>query len=121
MAEEKTLNGVVDTEQATAQTSGFSIMDSKREAENIRNEQDTSKRMDRTRSRNSVPYYKLFSFADSLDYLLMFAGTAGAIVNGMSMPLMTLIFGNLVNSFGGNGNTKEVVCEVSKVCCYTKY
>ncbi|KAH7513544.1 hypothetical protein FEM48_Zijuj12G0211500 [Ziziphus jujuba var. spinosa] len=115
MAEEKTLNGsmIMNTEQATIRASYSSIVDSKREPENIRNEQDTSKRIDN--SRNSVPYYKLFSFADSVDYVLMFAGTAGAIANGMSMPLMTLIFGSLVNSFGGYGSNKEVVREVSKV------
>ncbi|PNX93309.1 ABC transporter B family member, partial [Trifolium pratense] len=64
---------------------------------------------------NTVPLYKLFSFADPLDRLLMFVGTIGAIGNGISMPLMTLIFGNMINAFGGSSSTKEVVDEVSKV------
>ncbi|KAL2338875.1 hypothetical protein Fmac_013321 [Flemingia macrophylla] len=62
----------------------------------------------------TVPLYKLFYFADPLDHLLMFMGTVGAIGNGVSMPLMTLIFGNMINAFGGNENTDEVVNEVSK-------
>ncbi|KAJ1418724.1 P-loop containing nucleoside triphosphate hydrolase [Sesbania bispinosa] len=72
----------------------------------------TSKAKDETTK--TVPLYKLFSFADSLDHLLMFVGTVGAIGNGISMPLMTLIFGNMINAFGGSTNTKEVVDEVSK-------
>ncbi|KAH7536920.1 hypothetical protein FEM48_Zijuj03G0037500 [Ziziphus jujuba var. spinosa] len=64
---------------------------------------------------NRVSYYKIFSFADSWDYLLIFTGTIGAVGNGISLPLMTIIFGTLVNSFGEFGNTKDVVHEVSKV------
>jgi len=63
----------------------------------------------------TVPLYKLFSFADSLDHLLMVLGTVGAIGNGISMPLMTLIFGNMIDAFGGSSTTAEVVDEVSKV------
>ncbi|XP_029129242.1 ABC transporter B family member 11 isoform X2 [Cajanus cajan] len=63
----------------------------------------------------TVPLYKLFSFADPLDHLLMFVGTVGAIGNGVSMPLMNLIFGNMINAFGGSKNSKEVVDGVSKV------
>ncbi|XP_035548260.1 ABC transporter B family member 11-like isoform X2 [Juglans regia] len=64
---------------------------------------------------NTVPYYKLFSFADSLDYLLMFVGTVAAVGSGISMPFMTIIFGDTIDSFGGTVNTKDVVHEVSKM------
>ncbi|RDX91485.1 ABC transporter B family member 11, partial [Mucuna pruriens] len=63
----------------------------------------------------TVPLYKLFSFSDPLDHLLMFVGTIGAIGNGISLPLMTLIFGNMINAFGGSKNSNQVVDEVSKV------
>ncbi|KAI4311048.1 hypothetical protein MLD38_035984 [Melastoma candidum] len=63
----------------------------------------------------NVPYYRLFSFADALDQLLMLVGSVAAIGNGVSMPLMTIIFGELVNSFGESANTKELVHAVSKV------
>ncbi|KAG5112742.1 hypothetical protein JHK82_036011 [Glycine max] len=66
-------------------------------------------------SAKTVPLYKLFSFADPLDHLLMFVGAVGAIGNGISMPLMTLIFGNMINAFGATENSNEVVDEVSKV------
>ncbi|PIN17698.1 Multidrug/pheromone exporter, ABC superfamily [Handroanthus impetiginosus] len=62
-----------------------------------------------------VPYYKLFSFADTTDYVLMVIGVITAIGSGLSLPLMTLLFGELANSFGHNVGTKNVVNEVSKV------
>ncbi|KAI3759990.1 hypothetical protein L1987_50378 [Smallanthus sonchifolius] len=64
---------------------------------------------------NSVPFYKLFAFADVTDYVLMIAGTIGAIGNGVCMPLMTILFGDLLNSFGENQNNDDVVRVVSKV------
>ncbi|GAV90154.1 ABC_tran domain-containing protein/ABC_membrane domain-containing protein [Cephalotus follicularis] len=68
----------------------------------------------RDKKTNTVPLHKLFSFADSTDYLLMILGTVGAVGNGVSMPLMTIIFGELTDSFGQNLND-NVVHAVSKV------
>ena len=62
-----------------------------------------------------VPYYKLFSFADSTDIVLMIVGTLGAIGNGMGMPLMTLLFGQMINSFGYYQYSDDIVSQVSKV------
>uniref|UniRef100_A0A5B7CEH4 Putative ABC transporter B family member 11 n=1 Tax=Davidia involucrata TaxID=16924 RepID=A0A5B7CEH4_DAVIN len=66
-------------------------------------------------STNTVPFRKLFSFADSTDIVLMIVGTIGAIGNGVCMPLMTILFGELVDSFGQTQNNKDVVHVVSKV------
>jgi ATP-binding cassette subfamily B (MDR/TAP) protein 1 len=63
----------------------------------------------------TVPFIKLFSFADSKDIFLMILGTVGAIGNGASMPIMSILFGDLINSFGKNQNNKDVVDLVSKV------
>ncbi|PON83068.1 ABC transporter [Trema orientale] len=63
-----------------------------------------------------IPFHKLFSFADTTDILLMTAGTIGAIGNGLAMPLMTILFGEVVNYFGTNqNNNKDLVDAVSKV------
>jgi hypothetical protein len=63
-----------------------------------------------------VSYFKLFSFADPLDYLLMMLGTIGSIGNGMTLPIMTLILGGLINAFGDNQNdNQQVIHAVSKV------
>jgi ATP-binding cassette, subfamily B (MDR/TAP), member 1 len=66
-------------------------------------------------SNKTVPFYKLFTFADSWDYFLMFVGTISGVGNGISMPLMTIIIGDAINAFGGNVSTKQVVHQVSKV------
>ncbi|XP_068660453.1 ABC transporter B family member 11-like [Aristolochia californica] len=65
--------------------------------------------------KNSIPLYKLFSFADSTDIALMIVGTLAAIANGAAMPVMTILFGQLVDSFGKTVDRHKVVHEVSKV------
>jgi len=62
-----------------------------------------------------VPYHRLFLFADSTDIILMVVGTIGAIGNGLGMPLMSFLFGQLIDSFGNNQFSPNVVKEVSKV------
>ncbi|KAK7264797.1 hypothetical protein RJT34_32408 [Clitoria ternatea] len=78
------------------------------------NMQDSKKSEGNDEKAKTVPLYKLFSFADPLDHLLMFVGTVGAVGNGMSLPLMTLVFGSMINAFGGSRNTDNVVHDVSK-------
>ncbi|KAL1312835.1 hypothetical protein HN51_039417 [Arachis hypogaea] len=77
------------------------------------------KRDDETSSsenqKETVPYFKLFSFADSTDILLMIVGTIAAIGNGMGMPLMTLIFGQMANVFADNLYSEDIVNQVSKI------
>ncbi|XP_017179337.1 ABC transporter B family member 11-like [Malus domestica] len=62
-----------------------------------------------------VPFSKLFSYADKTDIILMLFGTIGAIGNGSAMPLMTILLGEMINSFGSNQNNTDVVSAVSKV------
>ncbi|KAF5762767.1 putative ABC transporter type 1, transmembrane domain superfamily [Helianthus annuus] len=77
-------------------------------------------------STETVPFYKLFAFADLTDYMLMIVGTVSAIANGVCLPLMTLLLGDLINSFGHNqsddNNVVDVVSKVSILyitCNYT--
>ncbi|KAI3902269.1 hypothetical protein MKW92_005841 [Papaver armeniacum] len=62
-----------------------------------------------------VPFFKLFAFADSKDTALMVIGVIAAFANGATMPIMSIIIGNLVNSFGNTAGTTDVVKQVSKV------
>ncbi|KAF8008240.1 hypothetical protein BT93_K2037 [Corymbia citriodora subsp. variegata] len=64
---------------------------------------------------NTVPFYKLFFFADSIDMVFMLVGTIGAVGNGLGLPLMTVLFGQLIDSFGINQNNRDLVHLVSKV------
>lgn len=66
-------------------------------------------------STKTVPFLKLFSFADSRDVCLMIVGIIGAIGNGLGLPLMTILFGELINVLGSNQHNKDVVRVVSKV------
>ncbi|KAK9268100.1 hypothetical protein L1049_010539 [Liquidambar formosana] len=61
----------------------------------------------------TVPFYKLFSFADRLDVALMIIGTISAIATGCTQPVMTLIFGQLIHSFAA-ADREHVVKEVSE-------
>ncbi|KAL5716448.1 ABC-type xenobiotic transporter [Ranunculus cassubicifolius] len=61
-----------------------------------------------------ISFFKLFTFADKYDLGLMSIGTICAIGNGLALPFMTLIFGQMIDSFGGS-NTHNTVSVVSKV------
>lgn len=73
-------------------------------------------------SRPSVPYYKLFSFADGLDYVLMFFGTVGACVHGAAIPVFFIFFGKLIDAFGSHaGDPNAMAKEVAKYALYFLY
>lgn len=79
-------------------------------------QQDSKKNKVKGESNKTVPFYKLFSFADSWDCLLMVVGAISAVGNGISMPLMTILIGDAIDAFGGNVDNKQaVVHQVSKV------
>lgn len=70
----------------------------------------------------SLPFLKLFSFADKYDWLLMGAGSLGAIIHGSAMPVFFLLFGEMVNGFGKNqSDLKKMTEEVSKYALYFVY
>ncbi|XP_062197001.1 ABC transporter B family member 21-like [Phragmites australis] len=62
-----------------------------------------------------VPFHRLFAFADSTDAALMLLGALGAVANGAAMPFMTVLFGNLIDAFGGALGIHDVVNRVSMV------
>ncbi|KAI3946857.1 hypothetical protein MKW98_003420 [Papaver atlanticum] len=69
----------------------------------------------------TVPFFKLFCFADSKDKAMMGVGTIAALANGGTMPLMTVLLGKMIDSFGKNAGTKEVVKQVSEVALQFVY
>ncbi|KAL5981782.1 Multidrug resistance protein 1 [Asimina triloba] len=67
----------------------------------------------------SSSFGELFRYADSLDYVLMGIGTAGAVVHGCSLPIFLRFFADLVNSFGSNANNPDkMMQEVLKYAFY---
>jgi ATP-binding cassette subfamily B (MDR/TAP) protein 1 len=89
------------------------------EAENssaINGDQQNSQNNKGDEKTKTVPFLKLFSFADSTDTALMIVGTIGAVGSGLGMPLMTILFGELINTFGSNqNNNNDIVRAISKV------
>lgn len=115
MAEE---NGIPTVHEATSSQSPAEM-----EEEEKKDISKVSDNKGQAEKANTVPFLKLFSFADSTDILLMIVGTIAAIGNGVSMPLMSLLMGEMVNSFGSNQSDDEIVKTVSKVSkqkLYTK-
>ncbi|CAJ1977943.1 unnamed protein product, partial [Sphenostylis stenocarpa] len=64
----------------------------------------------------TVPFHKLFAFADSTDTLLMIVGSIGSIGNGVALPLMTLLLGQVIDKFHTGDQNSNLLEQVSKVC-----
>lgn len=121
MTEENGLDEEIIIEQASASASASTSHSPVEESQEPPKKADTQKRKKKEENTHVLPYYKLYSFADFTDFLLIGVGTVAAIGNGISMPLMTLLLGNLVNAFGQNANIEQVVDEVSKVLFQTLF
>ncbi|KAG2600074.1 ABC transporter B family member 9-like isoform X1 [Panicum virgatum] len=61
-----------------------------------------------------VSFTGLFRYADGTDVLLMLLGTVGALANGVTQPIMTVIFGQVINAFGGAVAVDDVLQRVNK-------
>ncbi|POM79423.1 Multidrug resistance protein ABC Superfamily [Phytophthora palmivora] len=68
--------------------------------------------------KRQVPLLELFSFADATDKLLMAVGTVGALGAGVLRPLMVVLWGNVINSFGSASaqeSNDDISSSVNKV------
>jgi len=64
-----------------------------------------------------VPFLGMFRYADRTDATLMAVGTVAAVANGMTEPLMTVVFAAIIECFGA-GDDATILHRVSKVRCY---
>lgn len=109
MAVENGQEGDTNTQEASS---------SKSQVEEEATSSSKNEEQQKSKPEDKVSFYKLFAFADGFDILLMILGTIGAVGNGLGLPLMTVLFGQMINSFGNNQNNKDVVEVVSKVKKY---
>ncbi|KAJ3685940.1 hypothetical protein LUZ61_015104 [Rhynchospora tenuis] len=108
--EEKGANGTIkDTGTSTSKDNGISTGSEK---DTDFNEEKRKKAVELEKKK--VPLYKLFTFADGFDVVMMVIGAAAAMANGMAQPMMTFIFGDVINAFGG-GTEENVLHRVTKV------
>ncbi|CAD8150335.1 unnamed protein product [Paramecium octaurelia] len=63
------------------------------------NEIDPLKQETKRRVTKPVSYLQLYRFANQMDYVWIAISIVGAICNGLSMPIYSIIFGNLTDSF----------------------
>ncbi|MCO5613549.1 hypothetical protein L7F22_067826 [Adiantum nelumboides] len=84
-------------------------------------ELDTAKHKQRgdgndSAAKKSVPFFKLFCYADNLDCLLMLVGALGATVHGAAMPIFFIFFGKLVDIMGSTtiGSLSDLSHHVAK-------
>lgn len=57
---------------------------------------------------SAASLFELFSMAEPLDYLLMFCGTLGAIVTGISLPFFNVLFGRMLDALNADPSSFEV-------------
>jgi hypothetical protein len=70
----------------------------------------------KNKTKGTVPFYKLFSFAAPLDYALMIFGTLAAFAHGASFPVFFIFFSKLINEVASNFfNIPKQSEEVAKV------
>ncbi|KAL8162250.1 hypothetical protein V2J09_013739 [Rumex salicifolius] len=74
-------------------------------------EQENSTNQEKQKT-ESVPFYKLFSFANSTDKILMVVGSICAAGHGACMPIMIVLFGDVIDAFGQNQDTTSHVIHV---------
>lgn len=82
-------------------------------------EKAKQEKMKKTNVFAAVSFWRLFRCADSFDYLLMFVGTVGAIANGLTLPVMLIIQGRLINTFGTLQDQPELIYDSLKKVAIT--
>ena len=75
---------------------------------------DAGEKKDATAAAKKVSLLGMFRYADRQDVLLMVVGAAGAVANGVAEPLMTILFGNVIDSFG-DSTAQSIIRSVRKV------
>ncbi|KAL5705493.1 ABC-type xenobiotic transporter [Ranunculus cassubicifolius] len=123
MDEEKSIESDANQHKGAASIRRPAVKGKKKTStkDNKEKKDDLEKNKGEETSANTVPYYKLFSFADSKDVLLMIIGTIASIANGMAMPIVTLLVGHMINAFGQNATNRNTLREVSKVALQFVY
>jgi len=111
----------VDSHRADAETSNSKIHEE--DEKELKTESDLKEEKKKTEKKKkeedektkTVPFHKLFAFADSFDIILMILGTIGAVGNGLGFPIMTILFGDVIDVFGQNQNSSDVSDKIAKV------
>ncbi|MED6160492.1 hypothetical protein PIB30_051933 [Stylosanthes scabra] len=66
----------------------------------------------------TIALFGLFRYATKWDWVLVLVGCLGAFIDGGSLPFYSYLFGELVNKISQNGNNKQMMKDVEKICIY---
>ncbi|XP_073533901.1 ATP-binding cassette sub-family B member 5-like isoform X4 [Phyllobates terribilis] len=83
-----------DTEINNIEPTTESLLDESQKQNEQENEKDENKVKAKT-----VGPIKIFRYADGLDVLYMIIGSLGALCNGICLPIMHIVFGEMTDSF----------------------
>ncbi|GLJ36714.1 hypothetical protein SUGI_0738880 [Cryptomeria japonica] len=80
----------------------------------------------RSKEEGSVSLWALFKYADSIDWWLVGVGSLGCIADGVSMPILMVVMGTLMNVFGNYDQSSEAtriefIYEMNKYSLYMVY
>ncbi|KAF3432701.1 hypothetical protein FNV43_RR23803 [Rhamnella rubrinervis] len=71
---------------------------------------------------DTLPFHKLLSYAEALDWTLMALGTLGSVVHGMALPVGYLLLGKALNAYGDNIKKPDIMVDaLYKVIPYVWY
>ncbi|XP_072971363.1 ABC transporter B family member 19-like [Typha angustifolia] len=69
-----------------------------------------------------LPFIRLLSYADAVDWVLMGLGTLGSVVHGMAQPVGYLLLGRALDAFGNNiSDERAMVRALYKVVPFVWY
>lgn len=87
---------------------------------NIADEKDEPKK----KVVKTLSFFKLMSYADVIDWILMGLGGLGSVVHGMAFPVGYLLLGKALNAFGNNINDIDAMVNALKkvgiTCIYKR-
>lgn len=63
-----------------------------------------------------LSYFQLYRGSGPIDWLLIVAGTIGAIGSGATLPGFTILFGDLINAFNPSGVEIDLESAINAVC-----
>lgn len=62
----------------------------------------------------TASFFSLFRFADRVDGVLYTIGIIGGIVNGLTMPAFSVVFGEMLDGFNPGEPGTDIMADVSK-------
>ncbi|KAL4426347.1 hypothetical protein ABPG74_006285 [Tetrahymena malaccensis] len=70
------------------------------------------------KEKSHLPLTALFRFASRQDWTMMIIGSIAALLNGLSYPSFSLIFGQMIDSFGPTSTGDDLVKAAGTQCIY---